>query len=121
MLHSVSFVIRIGCTTRIIDLHTRSRYIGDKQPPRPPAPYSIFEKADLESRAVRVSLLPLNIHESGLIDSVLQEDLTKEIEELRAKSAARKAMAREKEESTDMCIDKASTITPAAVSSTFVA
>jgi hypothetical protein len=73
---------------------------GDKQPPRPPAPYSIFEKAELESRV---------------------EDLTKGIEELRAKSATRKAMAREKEESVDMCIDKASTIAPAAVSSTFVA
>ncbi|KAH9010461.1 hypothetical protein EDB85DRAFT_2050407 [Lactarius pseudohatsudake] len=73
---------------------------GDKQPPRPPAPYSIFEETELESRV---------------------EALTKEIEELRAKSAARKAMAREKEESTDMYIDKASAATPPAVSSTFVA
>jgi len=47
--------------------------------------------------------------------------LTKEIEELRAKSAARKAMAREKEECADMFIDKASAATPPAVSSTFVA
>lgn len=73
---------------------------GDKQPPKPPAPYSIFEKVELESRV---------------------EDLTKEIEELRAKSAARKATAREKEEYTDMCIDKASAAAPGAMSSTFVA
>ncbi|KAF8272629.1 hypothetical protein EI94DRAFT_1769715 [Lactarius quietus] len=50
---------------------------GDKQLPKPAAPYSIFEKAELESRV---------------------EDLTKEIEELRAKSAARKANAQEREE-----------------------
>jgi len=73
---------------------------GDKQPPKPPAPYSIFEKDELESRV---------------------EDLTKEIEELRAKSAARKAMARETEEFSDMCIDKSSTTAPVAVSSTFMA
>ncbi|KAN0139693.1 hypothetical protein V8E53_002355 [Lactarius tabidus] len=73
---------------------------GDKQPPKPAAPYSIFEKADLESRV---------------------EDLTKEIEELRAKSAARKAMAQEKEEFTGMYIDTPSAAAAAAVSSTFAA
>ncbi|KAI9443020.1 hypothetical protein H4582DRAFT_1922051 [Lactarius indigo] len=72
---------------------------GDKQPPKPSTPYSIFEETELESRV---------------------EALTKEIEELREKSAARKAMAREKEECADMYIDKASAATPA-VSSTFVA
>jgi hypothetical protein len=55
--------------------------------------------------------------DSELIHFALQEDLTKEIEELRAKSAARKAMAQEKEEFTGMYIDTA----PAAVSSTFTA
>ncbi|KAH9060213.1 hypothetical protein EDB87DRAFT_1577123 [Lactarius vividus] len=73
---------------------------NDKQPPKPPTPYSNFEETELESRV---------------------EALTKEIEELRAKSAARKAMAREKEESAEMYIDKASAATPPAVSSTFVA
>ena len=58
---------------------------------------------------------------SELTYFVLQEDLTKEIEELRAKSATRKAMAREKEDGAGMCIDTTSAAAPAAVSSTFVA
>jgi hypothetical protein len=49
---------------------------GNKQPPKSSTPYSIFDKADLRNRAVRLS---------------------KEIEEIQAKSAARRA-ARETEQ-----------------------
>ncbi|KAH9048737.1 hypothetical protein EDB84DRAFT_1434146 [Lactarius hengduanensis] len=96
---------------------------GDKQPPRPPAPYSILKRPSWKVAwyACASRLTTSAAGERELIHFILQEALTKEIEELRAKSAARKAMAREKEESTDMYIDKASAATPPAVSSTFVA
>ncbi|KAH9971997.1 hypothetical protein BGW80DRAFT_1317512 [Lactifluus volemus] len=62
---------------------------GDKHPPKPSAPYSIYDKAELETRV---------------------EKLTKEVEELRAKSAARRAM-REMEENVEMSIiDEAGTV-----------
>jgi len=58
---------------------------GNKQPPKPSAPYSIFDKAELENRAER---------------------LNKEIEEMQAKSAARRAV-REKEQGTaDVTMDE---------------
>ena len=67
---------------------------------------------------VRVCIMPYDICE--LIHIILQEDLTKEIDELREKSAARKAMTQEKEEFVGMYIDPASAAAPA-VSSTFAA
>jgi len=57
---------------------------GEKHLPKPPVPYSIFDKAELENRA---------------------ELLTKEIEELQAKSAARRA-ACEKDLGADMSVDE---------------
>ncbi|KAI0292831.1 hypothetical protein B0F90DRAFT_1644717 [Multifurca ochricompacta] len=56
---------------------------GDKHPPKPPAPFSIFDKAELENRV---------------------ENLNKEIEELRARSAARRA-ARDEDVDTNMTVD----------------
>ncbi|KAH9973931.1 hypothetical protein BJV74DRAFT_195182 [Russula compacta] len=66
---------------------------GDKHPPKPPAPYSVFDNAELENRVER---------------------LTKDIEELQAKSAARRA-TRDKEQGTDMNIDEANALPSAIV------
>jgi len=57
---------------------------GEKHQPKPPTPYSIFDKAELENRV-------------GL--------LNKEIEELQAKSVARRA-ARDRDQGADMSVDE---------------
>ncbi|KAI0292392.1 hypothetical protein BC826DRAFT_936865 [Russula brevipes] len=57
---------------------------GDKHPPRRPAPYSTFDKAELEKRAGR---------------------LAEEIEELQAKSAARRAV-RDMDQGVNMSVDE---------------
>ncbi|KAH9985738.1 hypothetical protein BJV77DRAFT_1031425 [Russula vinacea] len=58
---------------------------GDKQPPKPPAPYSVFEKAELENRVERLS---------------------KEIEELQTKSAARRAAREREQQGADVSMDE---------------
>jgi hypothetical protein len=86
-------------------LHT----VGEKHLPKPPVPvpYSIFDKAELENRAVGVaSHIYAYIYVRQKSDASLsQELLTKEIEELQAKSAARRA-AREKDLCADMSVDE---------------
>lgn len=77
--------------------------VGDKQPPKPPAPYSVFEKAELENRVVCCCVLASIGKE---LRRFLQERLSKEIEELQAKSAARRAAREKEQQGTDVSMDE---------------
>jgi hypothetical protein len=101
---------------RPLDLsaHILSHTVGEKHLSKPPAQYSIFDKAELENRVVRVASVCIRCGvyvcgEEVLTRFFFQEILTREVEELQAKAAARQA-AHDRDQVADMSVDEVAAI-----------